>query len=327
MNFIKSKWCECPEFEQFPSLCRFWLWWCSQGPKRSGVGTVGRNKLFSVVKKYFSLFPQKTNNMVSIWIERWGLYIVLDLLDFQIYQHTIPSISNTNSEFLLQEILLKPGNTFLDVGANYGMFTLFATQLVGSEGRVIAIEPQPRLAEALRQSKSQNDLKQVTILEMALSNQSGQEEFAVPSHSSGIGSLFQEHASSSSKITKINVNVKTLDQVVEEMQFLKIDLIKVDVEGAELLVFQGGNSLLREQSPFIWFEVNPGAQNIASITVDEILDFLKKLGYCKFYEVSNLVQGNYMEPTEFPKLTNLLAVHQKRLHEFERLTRDLEHSF
>ncbi|AIE74687.1 MULTISPECIES: FkbM family methyltransferase [unclassified Synechocystis] len=326
MQIIKANnWSDSPEFTQFPLLFRLWLWWCSKGRKRSNGGTFGGNQLFTIAKKYFSIFPYKTKNLISIWIERWQLYIVLNLLDFQVYQHTIPSISNNKSEFLLQEMLLKSGDVFLDIGANYGMFTLFASTLVGGEGKVIAIEPQPRLAEALRQSKIQNQLKQMSVLEIALSNQTGLEEFAVPSRSSGIGSLFQEHAGGSSKTTKINVNVKTLDQITEEMQLSKVNLIKVDVEGAELLVFQGGQLFLKEQFPFIWFEVNPGAQSIAGVSICEILDFLKKLGYCKFYEISSLVQGNLIEPKEFSKLTNLLAVHQEQLSEFENLTPNFEY--
>ena len=313
------EWSNCPEFLEFPFVCRLWLWWCSKGPKSRKGGTIGGNKIFDLIKVYLSLFPVSHNNLLPVTINKWNLLIVVDLLDFEIYQHTIPSISNNYSGFMLQEMLLTQGDIFFDIGANHGMFSLYASRLVGQQGRVIAVEPQPRLAKALITSKELNQLEQISIFETAVGNQNGQSTFSIPKRSSGVGSLFKEHTSQSSTTTQISVEMKTLDKVAQETEISQLDLIKVDVEGAEFMVFQGSQSVLLKYKPFLWFEINPDAQRIAGVTSTELLNILRNFGYCKFYQVSSLVRGECVEPEEFPKLTDVLAVHVQRISTFDVL--------
>ena len=314
-----GRWHHCDEFEQFPLVSRLWLWWCVHGPKRTSGGTIAGNRLFGLMKQILRIYPHADSNLFPVRIAKWDLSIVLDLLDFEIYQHTVPGISHGNSELRLQQMLLKRGDIFLDVGANHGTFTLHAARLVGEEGRAIAVEPQPRLAEALRRSKELNELRQVSVIEAAVSDEAGQAMFSVPQGSSGVGSLFEAHARQASRASRISVATKTFAQIVEETGASRLSLVKIDVEGAELMVFRGARSVLLDQKPFLWFEVNPKALGLAGVTPASLLAFLSELGYCAFYEVSSVVAGICAEPDEFDQLKNLLAVHTERLPEFETL--------
>ena len=76
--------------------------------------------------------------------------------------------------------VITPGCVFADVGANFGYYTLLGARLVGSGGKVLAFEPQPAVAELLRESLSINSMANVEVIEAALSNQPGRATLHVP---------------------------------------------------------------------------------------------------------------------------------------------------
>lgn len=267
------------------------------------------------------MFPHRHLNFLPIYIESRGLFIVVDLLDFETYQHTIPGIWNGSSEMILQDMLLNEGKVFLDIGANQGIFSLHASKLAGQRGRVIAVEPQPRLAEALRGSKQVNQFGQLKVVEAAAGNRCGQTSFFIPSTSSGIGSIIKSHASQGHRASCITVHMTSVDQIVEDTGLTEVDLIKVDVEGSEIEVFQGARNTLLNHKPFVWFEVNPISQQLAGLESSSLVTFLADFSYVRFLEVVSLANGFDREVRTFHKLTNVLAIHENRLAEFKELIR------
>ena len=139
--------------------------------------------------------------------------------------------------------LIKPGMTAVDVGANLGYFTLLMGELVGSEGRVHAFEPNPAIAERLRNSVDINGFGTRSVIhEMALSNSSGEAELIIPRHEPKNGHIVPLRPSTDgTRITTIR-----LDAVPE---LLSADFMKIDVEGAEELVWQGMGGLLKSSRP------------------------------------------------------------------------------
>ncbi len=323
------KWYDVPEFKQIPFICRMWLWYCAYGPKRNSGGTWGGNKLYDAMHWYLKNFSHRNSSLMPINIPRWNLDIVVDLLDFESYHHTIPIASGGNSEMFLQDLLLTPGDTFVDIGANYGLFSLHASTLIGSEGHIIAIEPNPRLAEALRMTKKLNHLNQILVVESAISDHIGRANFFISNKSSGISSLFQSHAeqqvSSGSVVTEVQLD--TLDQLLNKANLSSITLIKIDVEGAEMEVFRGARLTIISQKPFLWFEVNPSALRHANIESELLFSYLNDLGYSAFYDISSFndkLACRKLSNLNVSELTNVLAVHAERLLQLEQFIQNIK---
>lgn len=155
--------------------------------------------------------------------------------------------------------LIEPGQTIYDVGANIGFFTLLCSRLVGPEGRVYAFEPIPENLATLRHNVVLNGLSNVTIVEQALSSSTGTAEMFV-SPWSAFHSLNVEGASKQAnhgpEAGQIEVQTVTLDEFVEREGVRAPDLLKIDVEGAELIVLEGGRATLRTVQPLLLCELH-----------------------------------------------------------------------
>ena len=129
----------------------------------------------------------------------------------------------------------KEGDVVLDIGAYVGMFTVKAATLVGTTGKVIAIEPSPENYELLR--RNCEGLANVVLVRKAVMSMNG------------IGRLYYSRsAAANSLVTRweryVEVPTITLDDLVDELGLDKVDIIKVDAEGAELDVLMGAQNVL-----------------------------------------------------------------------------------
>lgn len=150
---------------------------------------------------------------------------------------------------------LKAGSTFVDAGANIGFFTVLAGKIVGAAGRVYAIEMMPPTASRLRLNIQANDLTNVTVLEHALSATSGEEVPAtIPEHKFGRASIV--HGAGSENHTTAFVVTRTMDELLSGVPGM-IDLIKMDLEGAEVMALKGASETLKRTRAII-FEQLPG---------------------------------------------------------------------
>lgn len=134
---------------------------------------------------------------------------------------------------------LRPGGVMFDIGANVGFFTLFASQLVGTEGSIVAFEPLPDSLAWLRRHVAVNSARNVRIVEAAVSDRSGKRPFA-PAASNAMGRLAGDGT--------FEVDVVTLDEYVSEAPRAP-DLLKIDVEGEEVAVLRGASELLGRHRP------------------------------------------------------------------------------
>jgi FkbM family methyltransferase len=149
--------------------------------------------------------------------------------------------------------LLAAGGTFVDVGANKGDFSLIAARTAGPEGRVIAFEPVPENANWARKSVELNGYPNVELLEVALSDSEGEAEMHLGKRS-GWHSLVSRPV----KQDKIAVRTRTLDAVLAERGSPAVDMLKIDVEGAELAVLRGARqTLAQEHGMWILLDVHP----------------------------------------------------------------------
>jgi FkbM family methyltransferase len=134
------------------------------------------------------------------------------------------------------------GSTVIDVGANIGYFTLLAAKLVGNNGIVISFEPEPTSFSLLTKSVGMNNFDNVTLAQKCISNIDGQQLLHLsPNHNKGLHSIARDLGGSS-----ILVPSARLDTIANTFGIGSIDLLKIDVEGAEPEVLEGAERLLSE---------------------------------------------------------------------------------
>lgn len=142
-----------------------------------------------------------------------------------------------------------PGATVYDIGANVGIYSLLASSLVGPSGTVYAFEPLARNLRYLRRHIALNQLQNCVVLELAVSNLEGTRRFSAASWDYSMGRL--------SPKGEISVQSITLDSCIYGEKGLRPpDLVKIDVEGAELEVLQGGARVLTEFHPAVFVEIH-----------------------------------------------------------------------
>jgi FkbM family methyltransferase len=134
--------------------------------------------------------------------------------------------------------VLQPGMTFLDVGANWGYFTLLAAKLVGASGAVVALEPDPRLFPMLTANLARNRFNHVRALPVAAAAQTGILRLA------GFDENLDNWGDSrlvenNDTMRAFRVETRAVDDLRAELYLRQIDLVKIDVEGAEGLAIRG----------------------------------------------------------------------------------------
>jgi FkbM family methyltransferase len=143
---------------------------------------------------------------------------------------------------------LRQGGTFIDAGANIGFFTIFAARIVGPDGRVFAIEMLPTTAEQLRRNVAGNHLVNVTVFEHPLSDRDDDVVMAaVPEGKFGRASIVR----SSTEGTRVRLKTRALDTLLGDCG--PIDILKMDLESAELLALKGAPRVL-ERTQAVIFE-------------------------------------------------------------------------
>lgn len=206
--------------------------------------------------------------------------------------------------------LIKPGMCFVDVGANAGIFTIMAARLTGERGVVHAFEPSPRDRVRLEANISLNRLTNVTVHSEALGRSPGKAVLTVsgaerPGHNTIGGFMYAEDAAAYS----IEVEVTTLDDVAEATRLTRLDVMKVDVEGFETAVLQGGRAALARFRPVMVVEAQDESLRQAGSSASELLALVRELDY----EVKVFGPSGMAEPVDGERITglNLLCVPQR----------------
>lgn len=182
-----------------------------------------------------------------------GLKMGLDLAkvpDWRIYMHSYDVVM-----VQLLRRLLRPGDVYVDAGANLGLFTMLAARQVGPTGSVFAFEPVPSTFERLSEHVSRNELIHVTALPKACGSEPGEATIHLFADAPiGHASLAELDNKTVSQATK--VEVVRIDDVVDR----PAKFVKVDVEGAEWGAVKGAERVLTANArPHIVMEVNVGA--------------------------------------------------------------------
>jgi len=176
---------------------------------------------------------------------------------------------------------LGEGMVSFDIGSHRGYFALLMAQLVGADGRCFAFEPHPRVWKRLQATVSVNSLGQLEAHNLALGDSDGQVDFAV-GHYEMTGSLLigGEAVSPLTVDSRIIVDSRRLDTFVDGQSVARVDLVKIDVEGAEESVLLGARATLRRFRPKLLIELHNRPDDPAHVV--RIAKMLSQLGYQLF---------------------------------------------
>ncbi len=184
------------------------------------------------------------------------------------------------NEFAFLDRVVKPGMTFVDIGANEGLFSLFAARRVGAGGRVIAAEPSSRERRRLEANLARNRIANVTVVPHAIGDRPGSARLQIATGvHAGHNTLGAFTYDDVSAVDYEDVPVETLDALAERLAIGKLDVVKIDVEGAELKVLQGAAGLLRRTRPILLIEANEGALLGQGASSAAVVALLEELGF------------------------------------------------
>lgn len=177
---------------------------------------------------------------------------------------------------------IKSDSTVLDIGANIGLHAL-TFSAVAKDGLVIACEPQPKTFEILIKNISQNNIRNIIPLNVAIGDEASIAMFYVASDDA-YSSLIDTGRKALNE--KIKVLCTTIDGLLGE---IKVDFVKIDVEGLELSVLRSMNNLIKRSHPVIFCEIYKG--NVKSNHPRDTISYLENMDY----SVYRIVDGGLVE--------------------------------
>lgn len=206
-----------------------------------------------------------------------GMKMVIEPSSLDIYTYIV-SQGRSWDEHVVDACssVLKPDGVFYDIGASVGYIALEMAALVRGGGTVIAFEPQPELARAVATSARLNDFDHLQVFDTMLGDHAGDAALHVGSHSVHASAIPREDGS-----RKVECSMTTLDLLVETGRIPPPTVIKMDVEGAELLVLRGATRTIRDHKPHLIFESDENMDRYGYKRGD-ILDLLSSLAAYEF---------------------------------------------
>ncbi|WP_165250147.1 FkbM family methyltransferase [Paludisphaera soli] len=176
--------------------------------------------------------------------------------------------------------LLRPGDRFVDVGANIGMISLVGARLVGESGVVDAFEPNPACASRIESFVARNRISQVRIHRMGAGEADAELTLTIPRRNAGEASLtrFDGEAMDPEAFERVSVAVRPADAVLDEDPRPPV-FIKIDVEGYECFALKGLAGTLARHRPLVATEVAADYLKQAGSTPADLARILEGLGY------------------------------------------------
>ncbi|MCH4539763.1 FkbM family methyltransferase [Ochrobactrum sp. A-1] len=207
--------------------------------------------------------------------------------------------------------LMRFGDHVIDVGANVGSYTLAFSRKVGETGKVIAFEAQNYLAKILEKSLLDNDVNNVLLVEMAVSDKEEVLYFKEPDYDAHINA---------GAVSLTSVKATNMRQVscvrLDDMQVTRCDLIKIDVEGMSDKVLDGAIEIIENFRPIIVLEVNDISEGLAISSKLSSLNYEQWLIVSSAFNPNNLMR-NMNNPFGHAAEMAIIAVHSTRVGELE----------
>lgn len=198
--------------------------------------------------------------------------------------------------------LVKPDNVFYDIGANAGYVSLEVAAQYGDRADIHAFEPQPRLAHNIAVSAKLNGFNRLSVYEVMLGADDTDNKLYLAKdsiHASAVGRT--------AGLPSINCSQTTLDVQVGSGRLPPPNVIKIDVEGAEMNVFNGARETIQKYQPTIVFEADENCERFG-YTKNALKALLESLGNYEFYYLDRSAQLIAFESDPQNKNTNMVAI-------------------
>ena len=206
---------------------------------------------------------------------------------------------------------LKPGMTFVDIGAFHGIYSLVAARRLGGQGRAIAFEPSATERRRLKLHLRMNGFRSVRVESFAVGALNTKSEFfAIVDGDTTRGGL--RPPASSDRVKQLLIQVVPLDQYLLNDPVHRVDVIKLDVEGGELDVFRGATRMLAETRPIMICEVLDSATRAWRYEAKEIIAALARYDFAWFEFNSDGTVIPHQLKTHYPEVKNYLAVPREK---------------
>ncbi|ACK64484.1 methyltransferase FkbM family [Rippkaea orientalis PCC 8801] len=216
--------------------------------------------------------------------------ILAPIETLQVYQHCLEPLKEETLNFWIETHCadwlcskIDYGDIILDVGAAFGVITLPMTQAIGKKGHIYAFEPARKTQKFLQQIIDLNQIKNVTIVQSAISEEPGQAEFIeyTPNQdlfwASDVSTLSTPDTNLNREHESYWVNVTTIDDYVATHN-LEPKAIKIDIEGFELYALYGAKTTLDKYSPYLSIDIHEDVKTGKSALLG-VKPFLESLGY------------------------------------------------
>jgi FkbM family methyltransferase len=183
------------------------------------------------------------------------------------------------NEFHYLARYLKPGMVVVDAGANEGLYSLFASRRVGAGGLVLAVEPSPRELTCLRSNIARNHMSNVRVVPVALSDRTGRTILKLAEDEHAGQNTLGEFVYDIQSAGTHEVEQIPLDTLLAQENVQRVDLIKADIEGAELALLVGARETLRHSRPTLLCELYSAAPEHQGANAARLLEALDDFGY------------------------------------------------
>lgn len=175
----------------------------------------------------------------------------------------------------LARAVLKPGMTAIDLGAQYGYYTLIFAKLVGEQGEVYSFEPDEKNYRQIERGIKKNSFRNIMLIKKAVSDKNGTVHFFLAAKSTGVHSLYE--VTGGGKWHEIEAG--RLDDILAE-QITPIDFIKMDIEGAELKALRGMSRVIQENPKLkMAVELHRNIDQLPDTSMRQLLGALREYGF------------------------------------------------
>ena len=229
------------------------------------LGPLAGRLMFSMAPDVNGIFVLNGQRMVLANSDR---YPPIDMAMGEFEKQTVKIIEDT----------LRSGMTMIDIGAHVGYFSLLGASLVGDEGKIYAFEPEPQNYSLLADNIERNGYKNVVAESKAVSEISGEAQLFISGLDNGSHSIYQNEKRKTTDY--VPVQTVNLDDYLGTMGCHHIDLIKIDVEGAEIDVIKGMVGVLsREDAPTLIIEFCPFLLEAAGKQPVDLINLIREMGF------------------------------------------------
>lgn len=275
--------------------------------------------LIPLVRAYIRYFPIVAGKR-ALWNRLVHPYLAWHSYKFQTFTIFGSKMSGDTQDILQQYLYyfgvwesnlthfitrrLAPGDTFIDVGANIGYFSLLASKIVGETGRVVAIEASPRIFSALRSNIACNQARNIRVVNMAVSHCNGFLRLYMGTEfNSGLTTTREERGLE----FECEIEARPLDAILSSRELETARFIKIDVEGAEWDVVAGMGRLLRSgrSDLEVMVEVSPELLASQGKCPEDLLRIFSEAGFSAYTLENDYSPLSYLVPCTEKRPTRL----------------------